>query len=438
MTPVPSVEPDVVTRSSMLAVVAGALTVALTVGSIVLGLTDDVPPAAPGLAGAVFGVTGGLVASRRPRLVIGWMLLVVGLALTLASFCLDWARHSLVVDPGSLPAGELALWLGTWVWVVGYCVLAALLPLRLPDGASPVGVWRVVWWAALAVSALAVAGWALTPYDQLDRPPLEGLDASVTSPTGTALGPVMLAASLPLLAVCSLAGLISLVQRLRRSVGEERQQAKWVVWGAMLSLALLAIGQVVGPEGGSDVLLAVAVLPLPLGIAVASLRYRLWDVDLVINRTLVYAVLTALVVAVYVVVVLALGDLLGERTGAPLVATVLVALGAEPAHRRVQRFVDRWPVATAPTPTGRWCDWGNGSRRRRSRSDPRRCAVLRMPCGTPSSCPGSSSRSKTVRHPPVGPRRPTASGCRSCTPEPSSGTSRSVPGASAARSPPVT
>ena len=77
MTPVPSVEPDVVTRSSMLAVVAGALTVTLTAGSIVLGLADDVPPAAPGLAGAVFGVTGGLVASRRPRLVIGWMLLVV-------------------------------------------------------------------------------------------------------------------------------------------------------------------------------------------------------------------------------------------------------------------------------------------------------------------------------------------------------------------------
>ena len=354
MTPVPSVEPDVVTRSSMLAVVAGALTVTLTAGSIVLGLADDVPPAAPGLAGAVFGVTGGLVASRRPRLVIGWMLLVVGLALTLASFCLDWARHALVVDPGSLPAGELALWLGTWVWVVGYCVLAALLPLRLPDGAYPVGVWRVVWWAALAVSALAVAGWALTPYDQLDRPPLDGLDPSVTSPTGTALGPVLLAASLPLLAVCSVAGLISLVQRLRRSVGEERQQGKWVVWGAVLSLALLAIGQVFGPEGGSDVLLAVAALPLPLGIAIASLRYRLWDVDLVINRTLVYAVLTSVVVAVYVVVVLAVGDLLGERT----------------AHRSSRRCSSRsapsrciggcsgsstvWPVGTAPTPTGRW------------------------------------------------------------------------------------
>lgn len=340
-TPLPSVEPDVVTRSSMLAVVAGALTVTLTAGSILLGLADDVPPAAPGLAGAVFGVTGGLVASRRPRLVIGWMLLVVGLSLALSSFCLDWARHALVVDPGSLPAGELALWLGTWVWVVGYCVLAALLPLRLPDGAHPVGVWRVVWWAALAVTALAVAGWALTPYDQLDRPPLDGLDPSVTTPTGTAIGPVLLAASLPLLAVCSVAGLISLVQRLRRSVGEERQQAKWVVWGAVLSLALLALGQVFGPEGGSDVLLAVAVLPLPLGIAVASLRYRLWDVDLVINRTLVYAVLTSVVVAVYVVVVLAVGDLLGDRTGAPLAATVLVALGAEPVHRRVQRFVDR-------------------------------------------------------------------------------------------------
>lgn len=325
----------------VLAVVLGMLSVALLAGSAVLSVVDGVRLGAAQAAGATFGVVGGVVAARRPTLVVGWLLLLVGSTLTLSSFCHDLARHALVVDPGSLPGGEAALWLGTWVWVVGYCTLAALLPLRLPDGARPTGAWRLAWWLSVAVTVLAAAGWALTPYDQLDRPPLPGLDPSITSPTGTAVGPVLLAVSLPLLGVCALLGLASLLLRLRRSVGEERQQAKWVVYGTVLSLALLLVGQVVGPEGGSDIMLAVAVLPLPVAIGVASLRYRLWDIDLVINRTLVYAVLTTLVVAVYVGTVVALGDLLGERTGAPLVATVAVALGAEPARRRVQRLVDR-------------------------------------------------------------------------------------------------
>ena len=235
----------------------------------------------------------------------------------------------------------------------------------------------------------------------------------------------MLAASLPLLAVCSFAGLVSLVQRLRRSVGEKRQQAKWVVWGAICSV--LPFSRSVGswdPRVAPTSCSRVAVLPLPLGIAVASLRYRLWDVDLVINRTLVYAVLGALVVAVYVVVVLALGDLLGERTGAPLVATVLVALGAEPARRRVQRFVDHVV--------------------RGDRADPYRAlvptgATARGQRGRPVGAEALRGSADAVRHAlqlpwvvvevegrsvirPAGPRRPTASGCRSCTPAPSSGT----------------
>jgi signal transduction histidine kinase len=298
------------------------------------------------VAGLAFGATGGVLAARRPGLVVGWLLLLAGTAFGVATLARDWARHALVLRETPLPLGEAALWLGSWLWVVGYCAVVALVPLRLPDGrlpdrGLPAGVWRAVWWTAVGVTVLAPLAWALTPYDRMDRPPLEGLPPEVVSPTGSGTGPFLLALSLPLLALLGIGSLLSLGLRLRTSVGEERQQLKWVLLGAGLTLALLGAGHVVGPEGGSGVVVGLSVLPLPLGVAVAGLRYRLWDVDLVIRSTLGYAVLAALVVAVYAGGVLALGGLLGERTGAPLVATVVVALGAEPVHRRVQALVDR-------------------------------------------------------------------------------------------------
>ncbi|HSU02724.1 MAG TPA: sensor histidine kinase [Nocardioides sp.] len=324
-----------------IALSGGAVGLVAVAGSTLLRSVDGLTPAPSAVAAVAFLLTGGALALRRARSVPGRLLLLTGLSMALANLFADWARHTLVASPGSLPGGELALWLGSWVWAAGYSAVAVLLPLRLPDGTLPSPRWRPVWWVGVALTVLAPLAWAVTPYDRMDVPPLPGMPAGITSPAGTAIGPVLLAVSLPLLAVGALVGLVSLGLRLRRSQGEERQQLKWVALGAGLTLALLALAQVVGPEGGSDLLLAVAVMPLPLSVAVAGMRYRLWEVDSVIRRASGYVVLTALVVAVYAVVVVALGDLLGRRSGAPLVATVLVALLAEPVRRRVQRVVDR-------------------------------------------------------------------------------------------------
>lgn len=333
-------------------VAAALLCVSATIGTALLRAADGMGPTSSSLAAVAFAATGALLAGSRRRSVPGWLLLLAGGALAFSNLLLVWARHTLVVDVGSLPAGEAALWVGSWVWVVAYCVVVALLPLRLPDGARPTGGWRWAWRLALVTSVLAPAAWALTPYDRMDRLPVDGLPDHVVSPVGTAVGPVLLVVSLPLVVLCALVSVAFLVVRLRRSRGEERQQLKWVVYGGALSLVLLLLGQVLGPVGGSDLMLALGVLPLPIGIAVAGLRYHLWDVDRVIRRTISYVVLTGLVVAVYVAAVLGLGDLMGERTAAPLVATVVVALLAEPVRLRLQRAVDRLTRGDAADPYG--------------------------------------------------------------------------------------
>jgi signal transduction histidine kinase len=338
----PGLTSDAPAAARVVVLAGGVATVLVTVASLVLRAGDELAPSPTTFTGLAFGVFGAVLCARRGWSLPGALMVVAGLSLVVANAAHDWARVALVTEPGSLPLGEPALWLGSWVWVVGYCTVAVLLPLRLPDGAAPVGAWRVVWRVALGVTALATLAWAVTPYDEMDVPPLGAeLPAGATSPVGTAAGPLLVAVSLPLVLVCALAAAVSLALRLRASVGEERQQLKWVVYGGVLTILLLGLGQVVGPPGGSDLLLALAVLPLPAGVAMAGLRFRLWDVDRVIRGTLAYAVLTVLVVAVYAAAVLGLGGLLGERTGAPLLATVVVALGAEPVRRRVQVLVDR-------------------------------------------------------------------------------------------------
>lgn len=338
----PAAAADAPSRTDrVVALGGGGAGVLAAAGSSGLRALDGLAPAPSALAAVAFLVTGAVLGMRRAGSVPARLLLLTGLSLAWANLFADWARHTLVADPGSLPGGGAALWLGSWVWVVGYCAVAVLLPLRLPDGDLLSPRWRAVWWAGVGVTLLAPLAWAVTPYDRMDAPPLEGMPPGTTSPAGTALGPALLAVSLPLVMVGALLGLVSLGLRLRRSHGAERQQLKWVALGAGLTLALLALVQVVGPEGGSDLLLAAAVLPLPLSVAFAGLRYRLWEVDSVIRRASGYAVLTVLVVAVYAVAVVALGDLLGRRSGAPLVATVVVALLAEPVRRRVQQAVDR-------------------------------------------------------------------------------------------------
>jgi two-component system, NarL family, sensor kinase len=286
-----------------------------------------------GVAGAAtFGGTGAWLTWLRPRLNIGWLLLGIGAVSGLSLAALEYGIWAL---QRGAEGAAIALWVGNWAWVGAILPVGVVIPLLLPDGRLLSGHWRPV----LAIAALAVVAetmmWALLPYD-MSTPALH--DAGLRNPfaVGALADPALQSLVTTSLVLCPIIAMAGLILRWRRSPGVPRQQLKWILLGFTSALALFAAGFSVGP-----VMSALSMLPLPLAIVVAALKHGLWDVDLVISRSLVYAVLVLCVVGVYVAVVGVLGGLLGRTTGAPILATALVAVAVEPLHRRLRALVNR-------------------------------------------------------------------------------------------------
>jgi len=301
---------------------------------------------------ATFQTVGALIASRRPENPIGWVFCGMGLALVVAVFAGNYAQYSLVVEPGALPRAETAAWVGNWIWLVALSPLGFFL-LLFPDGRPPSPRWRVVAW----LLAAALAGWfvsqALAP-----GPLLNAGYRSVDNPYGIeAAGSILrLAGGVSgfLLLVAVLASVVSVVVRFLRSRGDERRQIKWVAYAGGL-VTLVIIGQLAAetalPE--TDLLveilnlsLVVSLTSVPIAAGVAILKYRLYEIDAIINRTLVYATLTATLALVYVGGVVSLQHAFRALTGsesrlAVVASPLAIAALFVPLRRRLQKFVDR-------------------------------------------------------------------------------------------------
>jgi hypothetical protein len=296
---------------------------------------------APVLGMVSAATVGAVLASRRPRHPVGWLLLILGLALTAAGVAAAYTAYGLVARPGALPAA------GAVARYYLALILAALLALSFillltPTGSLPSPRWR--WWARATVAApvillvaLAVARGSLDPRVQAENP------ADFRGVGGALLVVNQLTLGVTLLALMVAAG--SLVVRFRRARGVERLQLRWVAWAAAL-VALAAVAALAGAALGLPNMVgwaagaSVALLPLAAGAAI--LRYRLYDLDRIISRTLAYGLLTVLLGGGYAGVVLGLGQLLGRDS--PLVvagATLAVAAAFQPARRRIQAAVDR-------------------------------------------------------------------------------------------------
>jgi hypothetical protein len=295
----------------------------------------------------VFATTGALVASRVPRNPVGWLLCSGALAFTVGGISVTISELALR-DGWHGPVVTSAAWVGTFVWMLGVGPAATFVLLLFPDGRLPSRRWRPIAWLAGAALAVITIGIALAP-GRIE-------DTNVTNPIGVlALADelaVVESAGLVALFACILASCASLVVRYRRSGPEQRQQLKWLAWSLPLVLTWLFSSIVVemwlGGDAGADVsnlLLAIGLSVVPVAIAIAILRHRLYDIDLVIKRTLVYGALTATLLVTYLALVLVLQVGLSPVTSTSDLAvagsTLAVAALFRPLRARIQAGVDR-------------------------------------------------------------------------------------------------
>jgi signal transduction histidine kinase len=294
-----------------------------------------------------FATVGALIVLRRPANRVGRILCWIGLISGVASFVQPYCWYALVHANGALPGGLAAGWMGSWLYYPAAELFLFLL-LLFPDGRLPTPGWRPVSWAA-AATMVVTSVWAAFAPRALESPPFlpNPLGIQQASALFEGIGLIGFLAAVLLVLLC----LWSVVFRFRRSRGETRQQLQWFTYGVALAVAVWAINQYLFRSAGADwpqaaqipIILSLPGLIAPaVAIGIAILKYRLYDIDRLISRSLVYAGLTAAVIGVYVAVVQLLGAVFEHRgLGTSLVATGLVAVGFQPARERLQRSVDR-------------------------------------------------------------------------------------------------
>ncbi len=305
--------------------------------------TGREPRASNATAGAIILVTvsaatvGAVLAGRRPRHPVGWLLLGVGLALPVSLLVQAYVDYGLLARPGSLPAARYLAGFSNGTVGIVWLACAGFVLLLTPTGSLPSPRWR--WWAGVAAAAPVVT--VLAAVVQPDPLAPDYLGNPLAVPALARILQVPRVTGIVIVVVSLLVGAGSLVGRFRRARGVERLQLRWLA----LAAALLLVALVAGFLGKDEVVfasMALGVALLPLATGAAILRYRLYDLDRIVSRTLAYGLLTVLLGGAYAGVVLGLGQLLGR--GSSLVvaaATLAVAAVFQPARRRIQQLVDR-------------------------------------------------------------------------------------------------
>lgn len=289
-----------------------------------------------------FPAMGALIASRRPRNPIGWILVAIGVGAAVMVAAMAFTRHELVLHDNRTPVVVFAAWLESWVWYPLLITIPTFLLFLFPTGRPASPRWRWLLWVAGAFMAVI----SITAILQAR---LRGDGYDIDNPIGVAtirdveemLAPLFIG----ILGVVA-AALASLVVRYRAGTREERQQIKWVAWAAAIFITTSAAGDLL--EGRVEVptiLFPVTLAGIPVSMAVAVLKYRLYELERIINRTLVYVALTAVLAIIYFGLVVALQGMLSPVTSESDLAVAASTLGVAalfgPLRRRIQGFIDR-------------------------------------------------------------------------------------------------
>jgi hypothetical protein len=296
-----------------------------------------------------FSTVGALIASRRPEHPVGWLFCTIGLLVGIDHFCGEYAVYALLAAPESLPAAEAAAWVRSWIWVVSGG-LGVFLVLLFPYGQLTSDRWRYFAWLNVIVIVLGSIAAMFSPG------PIDGI-APIRNPLGLdSLGFALGERAVKLVEILqvgvALTALVSPFVRLRRAEFEERQQIKWfayaatiLVVGALLSSRVTQVWNAWFWWVGFTVYV-IGIMSLPVAVGIAILRYHLYHIDLIINRTLVYGLLTATLALFYFGSVTALQYLLSLLTGqgntlAIVASTLAIAALFNPLRGRIQSFIDR-------------------------------------------------------------------------------------------------
>jgi len=310
------------------------------------------------LATLAFATVGLILAVRRPRHPISWLLCLLGICFGQTSWIGQYARYTMVTRPGALPAGSFVTWCLFWSWVPIVMLAVVALPLLFPDGRLPSPRWRPLAWVAVSGTVLLAFTLAISPG------PIDASLPEVNNPFAPAWGGQVERVIEPFAVALVLIGMIGAIAaqvvRFRRARDVERAQIKWFACATALLVAAFVIPVLQAyPDFTEDtllsgVLLAAAQPLLAVAVGVAVLRYRLYDIDLLISRALVYGALTAAVAGIYIAVVGALGALLDSGDSLPrsLLAAGLVAVLFQPLRAWLQRGVKRLLYGERDDPYG--------------------------------------------------------------------------------------
>lgn len=334
-----------------------AVAMMLLIGAISLwlvnGTVDDDSVFIPLIIAMILGYTtvGALLASRNPRNPIGWLMIGTGGGFVLGSLCDGWVMYTYVTNPGSMPGGLVAAWIVNWVYGAMMATLP-LLGLLFPTGRVPGPRWRFLVPLTIAFGAAAVLGSVVA-----DRPVSDTVVA-IANPTGVpalhgdaiaTIGWIGIVASLG-------ASIAALIVRFRRSIGEERQQIRWLAYVVITATAVVVVGAVMalvvgerfGRSFASELLFftgfALVGIGVPAAMGIAVLKYRLYDLDVVIKKTVVFAIVVAVLMVAGGVVLVLSGTVVGlpsDEPGVVLVAGIAVGLMMIPLYRLATRIADR-------------------------------------------------------------------------------------------------